>query len=239
MKKYAKLRMMQEARNESRMGAEYRMEGRYENRMETGNRYMEPESRRRYDNGRFAPSNRYEGGSDMNTIGFNTEGNGFRNEYRGGGDERYDGGGRMDSNRSYPPEYRRSPSMHYGGDYQAQFSVKPMHGEQKHGGTHRQEFDEHTARKWVKSMQRADGEKGEKWSVEDVQKLMQKYGIKHDPIKVYVAMNAEYADRCEVNKRYGITSPEYYMESAIAFWLEDEDAVPDKMEMYYECIVQK
>mgnify|MGYP003297311951 FL=1 len=88
-------------------------------------------------------------------------------------------------------------------------------------------------------MQRADGEKGEKWSVEDVQKLVQKYGIKHDPVKVYVAMNAEYADRCEVNKRYGITSPEYYMESAIAFWLEDEDAVPDKMEMYYECIVQK
>ena len=244
MRKYAKLQLMQNARNGQRIenipgyryevnrgGMENRMGGNMDGGMGMENR------RRRYDNGRFAPSN--EGGDGMNMIGFNNEGNGFRNEYRGGGMEQYSGGGRMEGNRSYPTEFNSGPAMHYGGHYQAEFAVKPMGGGQMHGGASGQEFDEHTAKKWVKSMKRADGEKGEKWSMEEVQKLMQRYNIKHDPVKVYTAMNAEYADRCEVNKKFGITSPEYYMESAIAFWLEDEDAVPDKMGMYYECIVKK
>lgn len=262
MKKYAKLQLMQNARSGRRIenvpGYRYEMENRMggmENRMgdtmETQTRYnmdggMGTESRRRrYEDGRFAPSNRYEGGEGMNMIGFNNEGNGFRNEYRGGGMEQYNGGSRMESGRSYPPEFNRSPSAHYGGYYQAEFAVKPMDemqgrgGSKMHGGAQPPEFNEQIAKKWVKSMKRADGEQGEKWSMEEIQRLAQKYGIKHDPARLYAAMNADYADRGEVNKKFGITSPEYYMESAIAFWLEDEDAQGDKLAIYYECIAKK
>ena len=167
---------MQNARNEQRAenarNARYEMEnrmegmenrngrmenryGRMENRYEgMENRYemeggMGMENRRRYEDGRFAPNNRYEGGTGMNMIGFNNEGGGFRSEYRG---EQQYGGNRMEGRGGYPPEFERSPSSHYGGHYQAEFAVKPMDemqsrgGSKMHGGAEPPEFNEKIAR---------------------------------------------------------------------------------------------
>lgn len=92
---------------------------------------------------------------------------------------------------------------------------------------------------WVDEMKNADGTTGPHWSLKQVETLMQQRGVtKHDPEDVWLAMNAEYSDRCKVNKKYGMISPEFYLDSAIAFWLEDEDAVDDKLDAYYECCVR-
>jgi len=95
------------------------------------------------------------------------------------------------------------------------------------------------ARRWVHKMRNADGTRGAHWKIEEVEELLEKKRMHDcDPVEVWVAMNAEYSDRCKVNEKFGITSPEYYLEMAKAFWLEDEDAVPDKLMAYYECIVK-
>ena len=37
---------------------------------------------------------------------------------------------------------------------------------------------------------------------------------------------------------YGITGVDFYFDSAVAFWLEDMDAKPDKLWEYYESVVK-
>ena len=53
-----------------------------------------------------------------------------------------------------------------------------------------------------------------------------------------VFMNAEYSDRSEINKKHGVTSADYYADSAMAFWLKDKDAVEDKLAAYYAAVVR-
>lgn len=92
---------------------------------------------------------------------------------------------------------------------------------------------------WADEMKNADGSRGAHWTLEQVKKLMQQRGITRHPAEdVWLAMNAEYSDRCVVNKKYGLVSPDFYLDSAIAFWLEDEDASEDKLGTYYDCIVK-
>lgn len=212
-------------RNEGDMG--YDMEG--------------PESRRRrYKNGRFAPSSEHEpdkwkegpvrkpmheGGGEMRLIGFD------RDEYSPNGRAEYNGGGesRMDYTRN---------RMHYHTPESGEMEHRKGQRHAGHASSKEDGMTYEHARKWVHKMRNADGTKGAHWKLEEVEELLDKKGIDCDPVEVWVAMNAEYSDRCKVNSKYGITSPEYYLESAMAFWLEDEDAVPDKLKMYYECIVK-
>lgn len=94
------------------------------------------------------------------------------------------------------------------------------------------------AEEWMSGIVNEDGTKGAHWSLDEVKRLMQQKGVECDPVKLWVAMNAEYSDRQKVNKKYGVDRPEYYMDSAIAYWLKDADAVKDKLSAYYTYVVK-
>lgn len=101
-----------------------------------------------------------------------------------------------------------------------------------------EELDEKTAKKWVKSMENADGTKGGHWTQKQTDEIMEKLGLDCDSLEFWVAMCAVYSDFCEVFKQLGIDKPENYAEFAEAFWFEDEDAKDNKLARYYEYIVK-
>lgn len=105
------------------------------------------------------------------------------------------------------------------------------------------EFDRKTAEKWVRSMQNEDKAHpiGGKWTAEQLKPLAQKYGIPTDGKhfwEFFAMTNAMYSDYGEVARKFGITSPEFYVCMAKA-WMDDKDAEKDKTALYYEYIVKK
>ena len=106
------------------------------------------------------------------------------------------------------------------------------------GGGGENKMTPEMAKKWVQKMRCEDGSPGEHWNMEQVKHLMAERGVKHDPAEVYAIMNALYSDYCKVFKKYGLTTPEAVLDMAVA-WIEDSDAVQDKVMAYYECIVKK
>lgn len=99
-------------------------------------------------------------------------------------------------------------------------------------------FTREMAEKWMSHLQNADGTTGAHWTLEQVKQVIKQKNLAYDPLKLWVAMNAEYSDSCEVNKKHGITSVDYYADAAAAFWLKDKDAVEDKLAAYFEHVVQ-
>lgn len=115
--------------------------------------------------------------------------------------------------------------------------------EMGHSGMEPMEFNRETAEHWVRSMRNEDKAHpvGGKWSPEMLKPLAQKYGIPTEGKKfweLYAMTNAMYSDYGEVAKKFGITSPEFYVCMAKA-WMEDKDSEPDKTALYYEYIVKK
>lgn len=153
------------------------------------------------------------GGGRMNMIGF-----GDRNEM----ESNY--GARMESHFDRDEMSNRN-SMKQGG------GAHSMSSRMKEGMT------KDIARMWVKSMKHADGGRGEHWSMEQVMHMAKEKGVDVDPIELYAIMNALYADYCTVFQKHGVASPEFYLDMSRA-WIEDSDAVEDKVAMYYECIVK-
>lgn len=95
------------------------------------------------------------------------------------------------------------------------------------------------AMEWAKHMQNEDGTTGPHWSMDQIKQVMAQKGIEEDPLKFYLAMNATYSDLCKVFKKYGIGNKiDTYIDFAKAFWLNDVDAVPNKLAAYYENVVK-
>lgn len=217
------------------------------------NRFRDRRGREHYDNGRFAPRN------DLGNVDGDYYGPYSRNEpygERSGAERRerevrpqneremhnrWDGGnegGRMnvigfdrpqEMQSHYPTridyaqgdEMERRPSMKMaGGAMGAEMALTPE-----------------IAKEWVKGMHNEDGTRGEHWNMEQVKKLMAQKGIEFNAAEVYAIINALYSDFCKVFKKYNITSPEFYLDLAVA-WLNDTDAKPGKAMNYYECIVK-
>lgn len=104
-------------------------------------------------------------------------------------------------------------------------------------------FDRQTAEEWVQSMENEDKAhpRGGKWKPDMLKPLAQKHGIPTEGPRFwefYAMVNAMYSDYSEVAKKFGITSPDYYVCMAKAF-MDDKDAEDDKVARYYECIVKK
>lgn len=104
-------------------------------------------------------------------------------------------------------------------------------------------FDRETAERWVRGMQNEDASHpvGGKWSPDMLKPLAQKYGMPTDGQKfweLYAMTNAMYSDYSEVARKFGVTSPEFYVCMAKA-WMDDKDAEPDKTALYYDYIVRK
>ncbi len=153
----------------------------------------------------------------MHKIGFSVDGemerfpDEFRRDYR--------------STVEHPrrDEMSRSPGSYMAG-YGAGEGVRPM--------------DKHTAEEWLESMKNEDGTTGPHWPMEKTKQVQSQKGIDADPLAFWVAMNMIYSDYAEVAKKLNVNSADFYACMAEAF-LKDKDALPDKLERYYQFIVKK
>lgn len=93
--------------------------------------------------------------------------------------------------------------------------------------------DENWAEHWVEKMQPKA-----RWSWQEVKDAQKAVGDKHNTTLMWAAINATWSDMGKVLEELGITQPGPVLKLARAFWLEDEDAVEEKMKRYYEEIVK-
>lgn len=91
---------------------------------------------------------------------------------------------------------------------------------------------------WTREMQNADGTKGAHWTMDQARQVMTQKGLNCDPLEFWVALNATYSDLCESAKKHNVNTVDYYVDTAIALWLKDKDAVEDKLAAYYEYVVR-
>lgn len=94
------------------------------------------------------------------------------------------------------------------------------------------------AKAWVDGMENQDGTRGMHWTKDQVANVAKAAGIKADTERMWVAINAVYSDIGKTLAKYGITKPEAIAEIAYAFWLDDADAVPDKLYAYWDYVVK-
>jgi hypothetical protein len=172
--------------------------------------------RKRYDNGRYAPQSRYD--DDEYEVREEYMPRSKRIGFERDVEDRY----RMED------EYRME--NHYGGEEHEQ--------KMGHGGSYEEaEMDHETAKEWVSSLHNEDGTRGAHWSFERCKQLMEQNNIKCNPHVFWAVMNAVYSDYYAVFRKHGISGTDLYVDLALA-WIKDKDAVPDKAEAYFECIVK-
>ena len=199
-----------------RRGREHYDDGRFAPRSEM----MEPYDRgyRRYSDGRFAPRSRYPGGYIPPVYHYPM--------YR----EDYD---------MQPIGFRDDRMDMHGGSYV---------GDELHGGNggmmgHAQmmrgvgKMDRQTAEDWTRRMKNEDGTTGAHWTMEQAEQVMRQHGIQCEPAEFYAALNMLYSDFCEIFKKHGVNKIDFYADMAKA-WLDDKDAVSDKLSAYYEYVVK-
>ena len=135
------------------------------------------------------------------------------------------------------PEMRqigfRDGSTSYVGD--ETHGTEKMQGYARGGGA---KLNRQMAEKWVRGMKNADGSTGEHWTMEQTSAIMERHGLRCNPVKFWVAMNAVYSDLSEVAEKHGVGNEEFYADMAKSFWLCDRDAVEDKLGAYYENVVR-
>lgn len=197
------------------------------NNMDYGeSRFRDRRGREHYDNGRFAPMrNELDDDDEMeDRIGRNV-----RNNY----------GRIVDINANYGRReiparqigFERMDNHYQGGSAKG--------GTQRMGGSqgHSEGLDMETAKEWTRGMKNEDGTTGPHWTMEQAKQLIEQRKLDVEPIEFYAILNAMYSDYCKVAKKHNINNMDFYVDLAMA-WLDDEDAVPDKALMYYECIVK-
>ena len=101
-------------------------------------------------------------------------------------------------------------------------------------------LDKQTVMEWVEEMEDADGVKGGKYTWHQAQQYAMNMGITGQQrlVEMYWAMNAMYADYHKAAKKFGVDKPEFYAHMAKCF-LEDPDAVDNKVEEYVKHIVKR
>lgn len=175
-------------------------------------RFRDRDGRERYNDGRFAPESRYEP------------------------PERW----HEPLRRSIPRDsYDRPKARPIGFDGGADATgVIAFSGGRQSREALRQ-LDADTAREWVDCMVNADGTQGAHWTMEQTEKVRRQKNISAEPLAFWVAMNATYSDLAPLAKKYNVSNLDFFADYAKAFWLHDEDAVPDKLAAYYEAVVKK
>lgn len=186
---------------------------------DTEARFRDRRGREHYDNGRYAPKSEYPyfpyvppifRGDDMNKIGFAAE-----------------------------------PETEIKHDYRTDI-VRPRADEMGHRTSdmkmgHAKSdmmLTEEMAEEWMHGLHNEDGTKGPHWTKEQTKQVMNQKGIKVDPIHFWVAMNASYSDLCAIAKKHGINTVDFYTDYSVAFWLQDKDAVEDKLSAYFMSVVK-
>jgi hypothetical protein len=100
-------------------------------------------------------------------------------------------------------------------------------------------FDKETAHEWVENMKDSSGNVGGKYSWSQAHQYAVNKGITSDKkiAEFYAAMNAMYSDFHAAGEKFGVDTPDFYACLAKLF-MDDPDAVNDKMAMYYKYIVK-
>ena len=115
---------------------------------------------------------------------------------------------------------------------------------------HMQEADEEREKRltheeavrWVNSMVSDDptSPHGGKWSMEQIMPVAIKYGVPTEGerfLEFWVTMNAMYSDYYLVAKKHNVLTPDFFADLTMAF-INDKDAVKNKVKAYYEHIVE-
>ena len=94
------------------------------------------------------------------------------------------------------------------------------------------EFTEADAKEWVAHMNPPA-----RWSMEQTTAVMRQRGYNHKPCVFWAVMNAMYSDYGQTLAKYGVDRPEVWADLAHDF-IEDRDAVEDKVGRYWRDIVK-
>lgn len=214
-------------------------------------RFRDRRGREHYDNGKYAPRNEWEAyivGDNMESRGMENRGmesrnmeNNYRIENREGRSSGR-GGARSESPRMNRIGFNTGEEMR--SDYGTRVDAPVWNeganmkgGEMSKGHASSKGFDENTAHEWMERLKNADGTTGPHFSKEQVKGMMNQKSIQADPMELWIAMNMFYSDYCKVAKKLNVNNVNFYMDMACAF-LDDEDAVDDKLAAYYECVVK-
>lgn len=222
--KLARYKMMQNGRNgdySNNGGHEKTYPGYSTPEIMPENRFRDRRGREHYDNGRYAPMR-----NEYNTNYSEPESRGIspmriREEF-GGYQNNYEIESKQDGDEweENPRVIGFAAASYSKGQHQASPLTREM------------------AEEWMHRIKNEDGTRGAHWSLDEVKRVMQQKGIECDPLKLWVAVNAEYSDRYAINKKYGVDKLDFYIDSAIAYWLKDQDAVKDKLSAYYTHVVK-
>lgn len=93
------------------------------------------------------------------------------------------------------------------------------------------------AEEWTRHMKNADGSRGEHWNYDQTEHVRKQHGYDCNPTAFYAAMNMAYSDYYNTAQEFGLNNPDFYAKIAHDF-LDDEDAVPNKIAVYRECIAK-
>lgn len=134
---------------------------------------------------------------------------------------------------------RRSANMHYGPHENTEHRQGGM---KQHGmpAGYVPPLTREKAMMWVQDMD-GESENGETWTFEEIEELAKEHGIPMQEKKLvefYAVMNMLASDYYKVAEKFDVLDDEFFVCMAKAF-IDDKDAVPDKVAMYYECIAKK
>ena len=197
---------------------------------------------------------------------------GTHGEYRGGmdwrgnyamrdgrqgvkGTGRYGRGGSMYRDRDYEDDYGYDEAYDmgydddYGYDYNYDYAMRDGRGRGRRGGIDYADEDMHLSKQeimeWKRSMENADGTKGEHYRLEEIMPVAEKMGVKFeefDEKEFCLAVNMMYSDYCRAMKESVALPPDKELMTYIKLakaWLEDEDAPEgsEKLALYYRCVI--
>lgn len=98
-------------------------------------------------------------------------------------------------------------------------------------------FNRQMAEEWVSQMRNADGTRGPHFSMEKAKEVMKQYNVDCDPMEFWVVLNFLYSRYDQGLKKNNASTLELYACLAKA-WIEDQDAVPNKLAAYYTYVVK-
>lgn len=97
------------------------------------------------------------------------------------------------------------------------------------------------AEEWMRSLQNDDGTTGPHWTMDQAKQVMAQKEIGGSPIAWWITLNMMYSDYCNVAKKLGVNTVDFYACMAEAF-LNDKDAVGggggEKLAGYFAHIVR-
>lgn len=158
--------------------------------------------------------------------------------------------GREDGYFSEQGEHQRYPTGAYGGQMRMSAQQGGVKNQQMRMGGMKQHgmpegyvppLTRDKAMEWVQGMEGEGGADGETWTFEEIEEIAKKNGIPKQEkklVELYAVMNMLASDYYKVAEEFDVLTDEFFVCMAKAF-INDKDAVPDKVAMYYECIAKK